>query len=109
MGELVGLLFFVFLYFVPVIVAAIRKHSDLGKVFVINLFLGWTFIGWVWALVMSVSRGKEVSGTWPMLLLSISVIVLLSIIAMAIIPLIQPALVFVGVLAFFWMLVEQVF
>jgi hypothetical protein len=41
------------LYFIPSIVAAVRKVPNLGSVVVINLFLGWTFIGWVVALAMA--------------------------------------------------------
>jgi hypothetical protein len=41
------------LYFVPTIVAATRKVRNLGSVIVINLFLGWTFIGWIVALAMA--------------------------------------------------------
>jgi len=41
------------LYFAPSIVAAIRKLPNQGSLFVINLFLGWTFIGWVVALAMA--------------------------------------------------------
>jgi hypothetical protein len=40
-------------YFVPTIVAAARKVPNQGSVFVINLFLGWTVIGWVVALAMA--------------------------------------------------------
>jgi putative effector of murein hydrolase LrgA (UPF0299 family) len=41
------------LYFVPSIVAVARKVTHQGSVIVINLFLGWTFIGWVVALAMA--------------------------------------------------------
>jgi len=41
------------LYFLPTIVATARKVPNVGSVFVINLFLGWTFIGWVVALAMA--------------------------------------------------------
>jgi uncharacterized membrane protein YhaH (DUF805 family) len=41
------------LYFVPVIVAAIRRVRNLGSVAVVNFFLGWTLIGWVVALAMA--------------------------------------------------------
>ncbi|MGH3428161.1 MAG: superinfection immunity protein [Bryobacteraceae bacterium] len=44
------------LYFTPTIVAFGRKHET-ASVLVINLFLGWTFIGWVVALAMAV-RGQ---------------------------------------------------
>jgi Superinfection immunity protein len=41
------------LYFLPTIVAVTRKVTNQGSVFVINLFLGWTFVGWVVALAMA--------------------------------------------------------
>ena len=40
-------------YFLPTIVAVARKVTHQGSVIVINLFLGWTFIGWVVALAMA--------------------------------------------------------
>ena len=42
------------LYFVPTIVAVMRHVPNTGSVFVINLLLGWSFIGWVVALAMAV-------------------------------------------------------
>jgi Superinfection immunity protein len=50
-----GLVILVFLvsgYFVPTIVAAARSSSMLG-VFVLNLVLGWTFLGWLLALYIA--------------------------------------------------------
>ncbi len=41
------------LYFLPSLVALVRKVKHQGSVVVINLFLGWTFIGWVVALEMA--------------------------------------------------------
>lgn len=41
------------LYFLPSIVAVARKVTHQGSVVVINLFLGWTFVGWVIALAMA--------------------------------------------------------
>lgn len=41
------------LYFLPSIVAVARKVTNQGSVVVINLFLGWTFVGWVIALAMA--------------------------------------------------------
>lgn len=46
------LILLITLNFIPTIVAACRSHR-LGSVFVINLLLGWTIIGWVVALVMA--------------------------------------------------------
>jgi hypothetical protein len=43
------------LYFLPAIVANNRKHPNSGPILVINLLLGWTFLGWVGALVWALS------------------------------------------------------
>src|SRR3954468_16516921 len=42
-----------FVYFLPSIVGRSRGVTNLGSVFVLNLFLGWTLIGWVVALAMA--------------------------------------------------------
>ncbi|HEY4429053.1 MAG TPA: superinfection immunity protein [Solirubrobacteraceae bacterium] len=52
-GALVGLLFLLGLYFMPTVVAVSRKVRHQGSVAVLNIFLGWTFIGWVVALAMA--------------------------------------------------------
>ncbi|MFL7904720.1 superinfection immunity protein [Azospirillum argentinense] len=44
-----------FVYFAPSIVAFNRSHVSKGGIVVINLFLGWTFIGWVIALAWAFS------------------------------------------------------
>jgi hypothetical protein len=49
------------LYFVPTIVAVTRQSHMLAAVVVVNVLLGWTFIGWVVALVMAVLRPAVVS------------------------------------------------
>ena len=38
-------------YFLPSIVALARSKRDLVSILLLNLFLGWTFIGWIVALV----------------------------------------------------------
>ena len=40
-------------YFLPAFVANVRQHRNATAILVLNLFLGWTFIGWVGALVWS--------------------------------------------------------
>lgn len=45
----------IFLYFVPLIVAKARGHPSAGGVAVLNIFLGWTFLGWVFALAWAFS------------------------------------------------------
>jgi TonB family protein len=47
------LLIIFFVYFLPTIVAAARHHHNATPIFLLNLFLGWTFVGWVAALVWS--------------------------------------------------------
>jgi len=41
------------LYFLPSLVALERKHRQFWPIVILNLFLGWTLIGWVAALVWS--------------------------------------------------------
>ena len=46
----VGLVIAALLYFVPTLVAGLRHHHRTTAIFLLNLFLGWTFVGWVGAL-----------------------------------------------------------
>ena len=41
---------FVF-YFLPSMIAVARSHRNAMPIFILNLFLGWTFLGWIIALV----------------------------------------------------------
>jgi len=48
-----GLLMFAFLillYFLPTVVAFLRSHYNAVPVLIVNLFFGWTGIGWIVAL-----------------------------------------------------------
>ena len=42
-------------YFIPTIVAVSRGHHNIAAIFALNLLLGWTFLGWVAALVWSLT------------------------------------------------------
>jgi len=44
------------IYFVPTIIATRRDHSNMVAIFLLNLLLGWSFLGWLAALIWSVSR-----------------------------------------------------
>lgn len=44
------------LYFIPTIIAFFRQHNNKLAIFLLNLFLGWTLLGWVIALVWSVTK-----------------------------------------------------
>lgn len=41
------------IYFMPTIVAVQRGVRNQGSVMILNLFLGWTLVGWVVALAMA--------------------------------------------------------
>ena len=43
-------------YFLPTIIALMRRQRNSLAIFLLNFFLGWTFIGWVVALVWSVTK-----------------------------------------------------
>jgi hypothetical protein len=43
----------IFIYFLPSIVASSRDLPHANFVFVVNVFLGWSFFGWVIAMVMA--------------------------------------------------------
>lgn len=57
--EALVLLILVVPYFLPSLIAFLRKRTNLAAVFALNLFLGWTFIGWVVSLVWALSKDKE--------------------------------------------------
>lgn len=43
-------------YFFPTIIAIKRGKANVASIALVNLFLGWTFIGWIVALVWAVSK-----------------------------------------------------
>ncbi|MCD7785618.1 MAG: superinfection immunity protein [Oscillospiraceae bacterium] len=64
MGEVIGyiillilllalLVALIALYFLPTILAVRKDHSSKTIIILINVFLGWSFLGWVAALVWS--------------------------------------------------------
>jgi len=44
------------IYFLPTLIAFLRKHKNSLAIFLLNLFLGWTVLGWVVSLVWSVMK-----------------------------------------------------
>ena len=46
------------IYFFPFLLSLLTRNK-IGAVFVMNLFLGWTFIGWIWALIWAVTSDKK--------------------------------------------------
>ena len=56
MDGLVVLLIVLGAYFFPTIVGTARKKHNAGAIFVLNLLLGWTVVGWVIALVWALTH-----------------------------------------------------
>ncbi len=50
------LLILVVWYLLPSIVALLRRHHNAFAIFLLNLFLGWSLVGWVVALVWAYTR-----------------------------------------------------
>ena len=52
-------------YFVPVVVAGVRGHRQVVAIAALNLLLGWTVLGWIIALVWSLTAtpGKDVAAS----------------------------------------------
>ena len=53
------------LYLLPAINAKSRKHPSTGAIFLLNLFLGWTVIGWLVALIWSATATSTHVTTAP--------------------------------------------
>ncbi len=47
-------------YFLPFFIALLKGHRSTGGIFVLNLLLGWTLLGWVGALVWALSNPQPV-------------------------------------------------
>lgn len=43
------------IYFIPVIVGYIRKHNNLLAITIMTIFVGWTFFGWLAALLWALN------------------------------------------------------
>ena len=48
-----------FVYFIPYLVAHKKQHIQKTPILLLNIFLGWTFIGWVIALIWAVMENKN--------------------------------------------------
>lgn len=55
---MITFLVILFIYFIPTINALMGKvkHPNWGAIFILNLLLGWTLIGWVVALTWSATK-----------------------------------------------------
>jgi hypothetical protein len=48
------------IYFLPTIIANVRNHTQTMAIVLTNLLLGWTFLGWVAALVWACTSTSTV-------------------------------------------------
>lgn len=63
-GKFISGMFFLLapvLYFLPSLEAWLNKHSNLAAVGLLNIFLGWTFIGWVAAYIWAFKKPSPVT------------------------------------------------
>jgi Superinfection immunity protein len=56
---IVMLLVSLLIYFLPSIVAFARQHVQAAPIFILNLFFGWTIVGWVGCLAWAVSANTR--------------------------------------------------
>lgn len=52
-------LYIIGLYLVPAVVAIIRGHQSAMAITFVDIALGWTLIGWLWAMVWSLAGVKR--------------------------------------------------
>lgn len=54
--EIILLVILLAAYCAPTIVAQQRRHKDLYGIAALNILLGWTFLGWVIALIWALKN-----------------------------------------------------
>jgi hypothetical protein len=63
------LVIFLVFYFLPTVVAALRRHHNATAICLLNLLLGWTALGWLIALIWSATatqgRLPRIELAWP--------------------------------------------
>ena len=57
--EIIVLFFLLPIYFLPTIIAVNRKKTNTSTIILLNLFLGWTVIGWVITFIWSCSSDNS--------------------------------------------------
>lgn len=65
---ILGLLMFVFLlamYFLPALIASKKEHTNLTSIALVNFFLGWTLLGWVFCLAWAFKKSETVTVISP--------------------------------------------
>lgn len=57
-AALITLIIILSIYFLPTLVGAIRGHRQTLAIFMTNLLLGWTALGWVAALIWACTTSQ---------------------------------------------------
>ena len=55
------------LYFLPTIIAASNGHRNTEAICALNIFLGWTVLGWIVAVVWSFTDNRRPQQDYPVL------------------------------------------
>ena len=56
---IVGLAVGLVVYFIPAIIGFKRDHANKVAILMLDIFLGWTFVGWVIALVWAFTKNTN--------------------------------------------------
>lgn len=59
MGAILIIVVLLAIYFTPALVAAGRGHHQSLAIFMLNLLLGWTLLGWVAAIVWACTETRS--------------------------------------------------
>lgn len=51
-----GIIVLLFIYLIPTLLAAYFRKRNTNAIFILNIFLGWTILGWIMALVWSFTK-----------------------------------------------------
>lgn len=55
-----AILLMALMYFLPSVIAfGVRKKQNAAAIFALNLLLGWTVVGWIAALIWSLTRDTK--------------------------------------------------
>jgi Superinfection immunity protein len=55
---------FLIFYLVPSFIASMRGHRNAGAIFILNLLAGWTFVGWIVAMVWAFTADVTPTKRW---------------------------------------------
>lgn len=51
-----SLIIAILIYLTPTIIAFCRGHASKWAILAVNILLGWTIIGWLWAFIWSLAN-----------------------------------------------------